>query len=246
MVEAAKGQQHRASGEGEGLMIFGSLFAGSIVAGTLIPGHLELGSLLPFIVALSFALGLNTYATVATLGLMARFHWIVLPAGLAPLHDTWVISAALALFACEFVADKIPFLDLFWNVAHTFIRVPVAALLAWRASAPLSAGQQALVVAISAAVALAAHTGKTAARTLVTPSPEPVSNIVLSSAEDAAAIGLTWAATQHPWSAAVLVLLTLVVLAIFARWVVRGLRRQRTHLRQRLGRLGHASHPARL
>ena len=156
-------------------------------------------SIAALIVAASFAAGLNVYATVATLGILAHFHWVVLPPGLETLANPWIICIAALLFAVEVFADKVPALDLFWNAAHTFIRVPVAALLAYRAASQLSPEMQLLAAAAGAAIAALAHTSKTAARALVTPSPEPVSNIALSSAEDITAISLTWIATQHPY-----------------------------------------------
>ena len=192
------------------------------------------GSLVSFLVAVSFAAGLNLYATTATLGLLARLHWVQLPAGLDPLANTWVIAASLILFACELFADKIPFLDLVWNAAHTFIRIPVAALLAWRASAPLSPGAQALVVLLAGAIAAAAHGSKITARALVTPSPEPVSNIALSASEDVGAIGLTWLATQHPVAAAIAVGVALAAVLWFARLLVKTAKLQFARLRQRL------------
>ena len=86
------------------------------------------------VIAASFAAGLNVYATVLTLGLLAHAHWVVLPPGLETLSDWWIIGVSGTLFAVEFVADKIPGFDLLWNALHTFIRVPVAALLAFRAT----------------------------------------------------------------------------------------------------------------
>ena len=86
------------------------------------------------VVAISFAAGLNLYATVATLGLLAHFGVLALPAPLELLASWWVIGGSGALFAVEFFADKIPAFDLIWNALHTFIRVPVAALLAYRAT----------------------------------------------------------------------------------------------------------------
>ena len=80
------------------------------------------------VIAASFAAGLNVYATVLTLGLLAHAHWVVLPPGLEVLADWWVIGVSATLFSVEFVADKIPGFDLLWNALHTFIRVPVAAL----------------------------------------------------------------------------------------------------------------------
>ena len=80
------------------------------------------------VVATSFAAGLNLYATVATLGLLARAGVLALPPALEILTSWWVIGISGALFAIEFFADKIPAFDLVWNTLHTFIRVPVAAL----------------------------------------------------------------------------------------------------------------------
>jgi hypothetical protein len=91
-------------------------------------------TLAALVIAASFAAGLNVYATVLTLGLLARAHAVVLPPGLDALAAWWVIGASGALFSAEFIADKIPGLDLVWNALHTFVRVPVAALLAYRAT----------------------------------------------------------------------------------------------------------------
>ena len=74
---------------------------------------------------------------MATLGLLAHAGALALPESLHLLESWWVIGASTALFAVEFFADKVPAFDLIWNALHTFIRVPVAALLAWRATATL-------------------------------------------------------------------------------------------------------------
>jgi hypothetical protein len=155
------------------------------------------------IIAISFAAGLNVYATVCTLGLLARMHWIVLPGELGALSHSWIIGVSGALFLLELFADKVPGLDLIWNALHTFIRIPAAALMAYAASSHLSPEQKLVVTLLAGVVASIAHSSKTAARVLVTPSPEPVSNIALSSAEDAGAIGLTWIATHHPLAAGI-------------------------------------------
>ena len=176
------------------------------------------------VIAASFAAGLNVYATVLTLGLLAHTHWVALPPGLETLANWWIIGVSGTLFAVEFVADKIPGFDLLWNALHTFVRVPVAALLAFRATSQLSPGMQILATTVGAAIALAAHGSKTAARALVTPSPEPVSNIALSSTEDVAAVGITWLATQHPWVAAGITLSLLLASVLMVRWVMKALR----------------------
>lgn len=177
------------------------------------------------IVAASFAAGLNVYATVLTLGLLAHTPWVVLPPGLEILGNWIVIAVSGALFVAEFIADKIPGLDMAWNALHTFIRVPVAGLLAYRASSHLSPEMQLLATLGGAAIAMVAHSSKTAVRAVVTPSPEPISNITLSAAEDGIAIGLTWLLTQHPWTAASVAIAFIVIALLMTRWVVRALRR---------------------
>lgn len=176
------------------------------------------------VVATSFAAGLNVYATVATLGLLARAQLVALPTALHPLTSWWVIGAAGALFLIEFFADKIPAFDLVWNALHTFVRVPVAAVLAYGATAHMSPRMQLLSAAAGGAIALAAHGGKTAVRAAVTPSPEPLSNTALSFGEDALAIFLTWFATKHPYLAALIVAWLLLIIIVVVRWVWRGLR----------------------
>ena len=177
------------------------------------------------IIAASFAAGFNVYATVLTLGLLAHTHWVVLPPGLDVLGNWVIIAVSGVLFAMEFVADKIPGFDMVWNALHTFIRVPVAALLAYRASSHLSPEMQLLATVGGGAIALVAHSSKTAVRAVITPSPEPVSNIALSTGEDGIAIGLTWLATQHPWTAAGIAIALTLITILMMRWVVKALRR---------------------
>jgi hypothetical protein len=112
-----------------------------------------------------------------------------------------------------------------WNVLHTFVRIPVAALVAYHASSQLSPQMQALATALGAAIALAAHTSKTAVRAAVTPSPEPISNIALSTTEDVVAIGLTWFASHHPVIAATIALTLLLAGAFAARALLRAIQK---------------------
>src|SRR5438309_7149351 len=128
------------------------------------------------LVATSFAAGLNLYATVATLGLLAHLGVLSLPPALEMLSNWYVIGVSVALFAIEFFADKIPAFDLVWNTLHTFIRVPVAALLAYRATASLSPWEQ----LAAAAVGAPSHWQHTAERQLfglqllLLPNPYPI------------------------------------------------------------------------
>jgi hypothetical protein len=180
--------------------------------------------LFALLAAIGFAAGLNLYATVAVLGLLARFGHLPLPPGLQLLQGWSVIAASAVLFAVEFFADKVPAFDLIWNALHTFIRVPMAGFLAYRAASQLSPEHQLLATLLGAAVAFIAHSGKTAARAAVTPSPEPLSNATLSIVEDAVAIGLTWLATRHPYLAGSLAVLFIVIIILLARWVIRAMR----------------------
>ena len=188
------------------------------------PTRLPTMDLSGLLIATSFAAGLNVYATVGTLGLLSRAGVLQLPPSLHLLSSWYVIAASAVLFVVEFFADKIPAFDLIWNALHTFIRVPIAALLAYRATAQLSPGEQIMAPGAGALIALAAHGGKTAVRAAVTPSPEPFSNMSLSLGEDILAIGLTWLATRHPYLAGTLALSLLLVIALLVRWVVRSLR----------------------
>jgi hypothetical protein len=182
------------------------------------------GRYFAILAAVCFAAGLNVYATVASLGLLARAGALVLPAPLHALENWWIIGASAVLFLVEFFGDKIPAFDLVWNALHTFVRVPVAALIAYLATSQLSPGEQALCALAGGAIALAAHGGKTAARVAVTPSPEPLSNIGLSLGEDALAIFLVWFATKYPYAAAAITLAALIVIVLAIRFVWRAMR----------------------
>jgi len=183
-------------------------------------------AVVPFIVATSFAAGLNVYATVVTLGLLGRAGWVELPGALSSLTNWWVLAGCGVMLAIEFVADKVPIIDLVWNVVQTAVRVPAGALIAYAAATPLSPNEQLLAGLAGAAITLVAHSGKLAMRTAVSASPEPATNIALSLAEDVFAIGLTWFATSHPYLAATLAISALVVMVLAVRWIVRTIARR--------------------
>ena len=184
-----------------------------------------LPQLLPAIVATSFAAGINVYATILTLSLLSRAGVVSLPPSLGLLDSWWTVAISGGLFLVEMFADKIPYFDVIWNFLHTFIRVPVAALLAYAAGSKLPPEWQLGASALGAAIALAAHTGKSALRLGVNATPEPFTNIAVSSAEDVGAVGLTWLATTHPYVAATLAILGMVALLFAIRLIYRGLRR---------------------
>jgi len=173
----------------------------------------------------SFAAGLNVYATVATLGLLGRSGVLPMPSALHALESWPVIAICVAMFVVEFFADKVPAFDLIWNALHTFVRIPVAALIAYGATSHLSPTAQVASALLGALIAAAAHGGKMAVRAAVTPSPEPVSNIALSVGEDVVAVGLTWFASQHPYVTAGVVALLVLMVVVAIRLVIRALRR---------------------
>jgi hypothetical protein len=182
---------------------------------------LNQAQIVSLVIGASFAAGLNVYAMLATLGFLGHFQVVQLPPALHPVENPWVIAVSLGMFVLHFFADKIPAFDLVWNALHTFIRIPLAALVAYAATSQLSPTAQIASTALAGVIAGVAHTGKFAARAAVTPSPEPFSNMALSVGEDAASIGLTWFATRHPyWSAVVaiaLVIAAIVLIRMFAK-----------------------------
>lgn len=157
-----------------------------------------------------FSSGLNVYATVATLGLLQRFGVLRLPASLQVLSHPWVLGIAIALYAIEFFADKIPYFDTVWDAVHTFIRPPAAALLAYAAAGAAPPEWRWGAALLAGGVALTSHGTKASARAAVNTSPEPFSNWILSFGEDVLAVWLTWMATAHPLAT------TIIVVVLFA------------------------------
>jgi len=104
--------------------------------------NLPANELVALLVAISFAAGLSVYATLATLGLLGRAALLSLPSTLHLLSNWWIIAASGMMFVTEFFADKIPAFDLIWNALHTFVRVPLAALLVYAATSRLSREKQ--------------------------------------------------------------------------------------------------------
>ena len=161
-----------------------------------------------------FSSGLNLYATIATLGLLERYGIIHLPGSLQVLSHPWVLRIALALYAIEFLADKIPYVDTVWDAVHTLIRPPAAALLAYGATVAAPAEWRWSAALLAGGVALTSHSTKASTRAAVNTSPEPFSNWLLSLGEDALAVWLTWMATVHP-TATIVVVTFLIALAGF-------------------------------
>ncbi len=169
--------------------------------------------------------GINLYATVLTLGLLARFHLANLPGDLSYLSHGWILGVAGALYAIQFVADKIPAVDSVWDIVHTFIRVPAGAVLAATAFADFDPKVRVLAVLLGGGVALTSHSAKTATRLAANTTPEPFSNFILSLLGDGIAIGGTFLTVFHPVVIVVLVVIAVVLSVVLFRWIFRVLKR---------------------
>jgi hypothetical protein len=169
--------------------------------------------------------GINLYATVTVLGLLQKFGFAKLPGGLDVLDNWWIIGVAAALYAIEFFADKIPYVDSIWDVIHTFIRVPAGLIVAYAATADLDPSITIPAALIGGGLALSSHGTKAAVRVGANLSPEPVSNWVLSLVEDVIAFIGTLLAVFAP----VLIAIVLAIFVIFFLWffpkVLRALRK---------------------
>ena len=172
-----------------------------------------------------FSSGLNLYATIATLGLLERFGIIHLPGSLQVLSHPWVLGIAIALYAIEFLADKIPYVDSVWDAVHTLIRPPAAALLAYSATVAAPPEWRWGAALLAGGVALTSHGTKASTRAAVNTSPEPFSNWLLSLGEDALAVWLTWMATVHPTATIVVVVLLIALSGFLLFYLFRFLRR---------------------
>jgi hypothetical protein len=174
---------------------------------------------------LSFAAGVNLYATVAILGLAARYGWVELP----PQFDTFdhdiVIGVALAMYLIEFFADKIPYFDSLWDLIHTAIRPLGGALIAVAALGDASPAVEGLVALVGGTVAASSHLTKTSTRAVVNTSPEPFSNWFLSFGEDLFVVGLGYLTLQYPVAALVVSAGLVGLIVAFASVIIRTTRR---------------------
>jgi hypothetical protein len=194
-------------------------------------------SALPLIFTSGWASGINAYAVVLLMGLLGRFgHQAAVP---PTLERTDVLVLAAVLFACQFVAGKIPYVDSAWDLVHTAVRPvlggAIGVLMAHHAHGSLA--QAVAAAALGGGTSLASHLVKTGVRLGVNASPEPVSNIIASVLEDLTVSGMVVFALLHPVPAAVVaaVLLGLGVLAVIllARRIRRAWRQRRDRRRER-------------
>ncbi|MGY0461234.1 DUF4126 domain-containing protein [Kitasatospora sp. cg17-2] len=191
-------------------------------------------TIVPLIFTSGLASGINAYAVVLLLGLLGRFGGAdsVPPA----LERTDVLIAAAVLFLLEAVADKIPYVDTVWDAVHTVIRpiagATVGALIAAATTDPGSLGEVA-AGAMGGTTALVSHLVKASLRMAVNTSPEPASNIVVSLAEDISVAGLVTLAIFHPWLAASISAVLLLVGILLVWFAINRIRAFRARRRER-------------
>ncbi|MEM5387548.1 DUF4126 domain-containing protein [Paraburkholderia phymatum] len=192
---------------------------------------------------LSWGSGLRLYLTVLIAGVFGRTGIIHLPDTLSVLQSPLVIGAAAVLTLAEFLADKIPAFDSLWDAIHTFIRIPAGAVLAVGALGHADPSLMTIAALAGGTLAGASHLTKAGTRALINLSPEPVSNVVTSAAEDGLVFGGLLLALFVP----VLFLVLLVGFLVLASWalprlwrgVQGGFRGMATHMVSRLARSRH-------
>ncbi|HEY0470929.1 MAG TPA: DUF4126 domain-containing protein [Kribbella sp.] len=178
---------------------------------------------LPLAFTTGWASGINAYACVLVLGLLGRFADVAqVPSALT---SNGVLIAAAALFAFEFVADKIPYIDSVWDAISTVIRPTVGAVVAALLSGQAGTLHQAVIATTGGVVALLSHFVKSSLRLAINTSPEPVTNIAASSGEDVAVAGVVSLAAFHPVAALVIAGVLLVVGLVSVYFAFRAIRR---------------------
>lgn len=183
--------------------------------------------------SVSLLAGWRLYLSIFATGLAMRLGALPWPEHLQSLDalaNPWVMGAAAIAALAEFFADKVMWLDSAWDAVHTFVRPVGGALLALAILDPSDPATQVVAFLLGGGAAFTAHAGKAGARGVVNTSPEPVSNVAVSTVEDVATAGLLYAAYEYPYVAGgiALVLLAIVVWLIWmARKIVRTLFRRK-------------------
>jgi hypothetical protein len=182
---------------------------------------------LAFVFSSGWGSGLNCYLVVLVLGIADRIHDTSQVPNVLQRWD--VLGVAAALFAMEFVADKIPYVDSTWDAISTAIRPTVGAVVGVLIAGQATSLNEAVGAVVGGGTALLSHSVKAGTRLAINASPEPLSNIAASVSEDVAVLGVVWFAIEHPRAAALIagILLAggLILLYALARLVRRGWRR---------------------
>ncbi len=172
------------------------------------------------IIALSmgaaWASGINLYATIFMLGYLGTTGNIDLPPDLMVVTDPLVMTSAGLMYCVEFFADKTPGVDTAWDTLHTFIRIPLGAVLAMGAVGDVTPAVQLAAFIVGGSLTAATHATKTGSRIVINSSPEPVTNWTASVGEDLLVITGIWAALNHP----VAFLVALVIFIALMIWLL--------------------------
>ena len=189
--------------------------------------HLGIVEILGLAGSISLLSGWRLYLSIVATGLAMRFGVLPLPEHLASLQvlaSPWVLGTAGFAALAEFFADKVAWLDSIWDTVHTLIRPLGGAMLALAIVDPSDPATQAVAFILGGGGALLAHGGKAGARAVINTSPEPVSNVVVSTAEDVVTGGLLYATYQYPLAAgaiAAILLVAAIALLLLARRMFR-------------------------
>lgn len=164
----------------------------------------------------AWASGINLYATIFMLGILGANNVIALPPSLELLTNPLVIGAAGIMYFVEFFADKIPAVDSTWDAVHTFIRIPLGALLAAGAVGEVNPAVTTAAFLLGGTMAAGTHAAKAGTRVLINTSPEPFTNIAASVTEDVAVVGGLWTALNYP----LVFIAFIVAFALFLIWAL--------------------------
>jgi len=173
----------------------------------------QVTALIALTMGVGWASGINLYATILMLGLMANTGNLQLPAGLEIVADPMVLMAAGFMYCVEFFADKIPGVDTGWDTLHTFIRIPAGAALAAGAVGDMNEAVILAAALVGGSLSATSHALKAGGRVMINTSPEPVTNWAASITEDLAVFGGLWAALHYP-------IAFLIALALFIALVI--------------------------
>lgn len=190
-------------------------------------GQLGIVEILGLAASLSLLSGWRFYLCMVATGLAMHLGAVPLPAHLSALQvlaNPWVIGVAGFAALCELCADKVAWLDSAWDAVHTLVRPLGGALLALAVIDPADPAMQAIAFVLGGSGALLAHGSKAGTRAVVNASPEPLTNVAVSGAEDAMAAGLLYLVYHYPGMAAgiaLLLLIAMVALLVVARRVFR-------------------------
>ena len=165
---------------------------------------------------LSWASGINLYAAILVMGVSHNAGFVELPPGIDYLSNPLVLLVAGAMYVVEFFADKIPVVDTAWDAMHTFIRIPAAAFMAYGAAEAMGPEMQVVLALIGGGFGTLSHATKAGSRAIINLSPEPFSNIGVSTLEDVAVFGGLWLAVAHPW----VFLCFLGLFILFVIWLI--------------------------